>query len=57
MSKDKSRVRVPFTYSIGSIGAALSVVISWERSHSILWAALHGFTGWLYVIWFSIWGR
>ncbi len=39
------------------LGAAIAVVISWERSHSILWALLHGFLSWLYVIWFAIWGR
>lgn len=40
-----------------TIGAALAIVISWERSHSILWAILHGLCSWLYVLWFAIWGR
>lgn len=33
-----------------SVGATLSVVISWETNHAVLWAVLHGFLSWLYVI-------
>jgi hypothetical protein len=33
-----------------SLGATLSVVISWEANHTVLWAVLHGFFSWLYVI-------
>lgn len=36
------------------LGAALAVCISWSPHHSILWALLHGFFGWLYVIYFAI---
>ncbi len=33
-----------------SLGATLSVVISWEANHAVLWAVLHGFLSWFYVI-------
>lgn len=40
-----------------TMGTALAMIISWERSHSILYAILHGLCTWFYVIWFAIWGR
>ncbi len=41
---------------IGCIGTALAVVISWSVNQSILWAMLHGFLGWFYVLYYAIWG-
>ena len=35
-------------------GSALAITISWSANHSILWAILHGFFGWLYVIYYAI---
>lgn len=40
-----------------TIGCALAMIISWERSHSLLWAIVHGLCSWFYVAWFAIWGR
>ena len=37
-----------------TIGAALAMIISWSRNTSILWAMLHGWLGWLYVLYFAI---
>lgn len=56
MSKEEKKA-LPFTTWFGIIGTVLAAVISWERSHSILWATLHSFCAWLYVLWFAIWGR
>lgn len=36
------------------LGAAIAVVCSWERNRSILFAAVAGFFGWFYVIYFAI---
>lgn len=36
------------------LGSAIAVVCSWERNRSILFAAISGFFGWLYVIYFAI---
>ncbi len=36
------------------IGAALAVVISYVKWQSIKWAMLHGFLGWIYVIYYII---
>jgi hypothetical protein len=37
-----------------SFGTALAIAISWSVNQSILWAILHGFFGWLYVIYYAI---
>lgn len=34
-------------------GSALAIAISWSLHQSILWAMLHGFFGWFYVIYFA----
>ncbi len=34
----------------GSIGAVFAAVLSWEINGSILWALLHAFFSWFYVI-------
>ena len=36
------------------LGAVIAVVCSWHRNKSILWAILHGFLSWIYVIYFAI---
>ncbi len=51
------RTNPPLSYTIGMTGTGLAMILSWERSHSILWAALHSCCGWIYVAWFAIWGR
>ena len=33
------------------LGTAIAVAISWSVNQSILWAIIHGFFGWFYVIW------
>lgn len=38
------------------LGTVIAVVISWSRNKSILWAIVHGFLGWLYVIYALIVG-
>ena len=35
-------------------GTALAITISWSANHSILWAILHGFLSWIYVVYFAI---
>jgi len=39
------------------IGAVIAIILSWTANHSIVWAALHGICGWLYVIYWAIWIR
>jgi len=46
------------TVSAGiGFGSALAITISWSVNHGILWAILHGIFGWLYVVYYAIWGR
>ncbi|MBS3957767.1 MAG: hypothetical protein KGZ40_09630 [Clostridiales bacterium] len=40
------------TAGIG-LGSVLAVVCSWQRNRSILWAILHSWFSWVYVIWFA----
>lgn len=35
-------------------GTALAITISWSANQSILWAILHGFLSWFYVVYFAI---
>ena len=37
-----------------SFGSALAIAISWTTHHSILWAIVHGFFSWLYVIYYAL---
>ena len=36
------------------VGSALAITISWSQWHSILWAILHGFLSWLYVLYYAL---
>ena len=36
------------------LGSAIAVAISWSLHKSILWAILHGFLSWLYVIYYAL---
>jgi hypothetical protein len=37
-----------------SMGNALAIAISWSQHQSIIWAIVHGFFGWFYVLWYAI---
>ena len=37
-----------------SFGSALAISISWSLHHSIIWAIIHGFLSWLYVVWYAL---
>ena len=36
-----------------SFGSALAIAISWSVNKSIIWAIIHGFLSWLYVIYYA----
>jgi hypothetical protein len=36
------------------VGAALATLLSWEANHAIVWAAIHGFLSWIYVVYFAV---
>lgn len=43
------------TVSTGiGLGSAIAVVASWSRNKSVLWAIIHAFFGWLYVIYYVL---
>ena len=35
------------------LGSAIAVAISWSLHKSIVWAAIQGFFGWFYVIYYA----
>lgn len=37
-----------------TLGTALAVAISWTTNKSILWAIIHGFFSWFYVIYYAL---
>jgi hypothetical protein len=36
------------------LGTVIAAILSWNANHSVLWAVLHGFLGWLYVIYYVV---
>lgn len=40
-----------------SFGTALAICISWSLNKSVLWAIIHGFFSWLYVVYYLIFER
>lgn len=40
------------TVGIG-LGSAIAAAISWSLHKSIVWAAIHGFLGWFYVVYYA----
>lgn len=42
------------TYYGISFGGALAIAISFHRNESILWAVIHGFFGWFYVLYYLL---
>jgi len=45
-----------FTNGVSCLGIAIAAAISWSINHSIGWAMLQGGFGWLYVIYYAIFG-
>jgi hypothetical protein len=37
-----------------TMGSALAITISWSVHHSILWAVIHGFFSWFYVVYYAL---
>jgi hypothetical protein len=35
-------------------GSALAIAISWSLHKSIIWAVIHGFLSWLYVLYYAL---
>ncbi len=47
--------QTPAKAGIGFLGfgSALAITISWSLHESILWAILHGFFSWFYVVYYA----
>ncbi|HQY12890.1 MAG TPA: hypothetical protein PK133_11780 [Ferruginibacter sp.] len=55
-SGEHDYMRPVYVYPGVGLGTIIAVVISWSRNKSVLWAIVHGFFGWLYVIYALIVG-
>ncbi|MET0688634.1 MAG: hypothetical protein ABWY38_05480 [Methyloceanibacter sp.] len=50
----------PYNYPVETVrygvsfGTALAIAISYVNNQSILWAIIHGFFSWFYVIYFAL---
>ncbi|MFZ5744846.1 MAG: hypothetical protein ACOY7T_10270 [Pseudomonadota bacterium] len=36
------------------LGSAIAVTVSWSLHKSLVWAIIHGFFGWFYVIYYAL---
>lgn len=54
MAKRRLVVQREFVKNGLSFGSALAIVISYTAHQSVLWAIIHGFFSWLYVIYFIL---
>ena len=36
------------------LGSAIAVAITWSLHSSIIWAIVHGFFGWFYIIYYAL---
>jgi hypothetical protein len=54
MSDRRVVVQREFVKTGLSFGSALAIVISYTAHQSILWAIVHGFFSWFYVIYFVL---
>jgi hypothetical protein len=39
------------------VGGFIAIYLSWITNHSIIWCLIHGFLGWLYVIYWLLTGH
>jgi len=52
--ENKNTYTYKYVTSGVSFGCALAICISWSLHKSILWAMLHGFFSWFYVIYYAM---
>jgi hypothetical protein len=53
--RSQARMRTVGAAKAGaSFGSALAIAISWSVNKSILWAIIHGFLSWFYVVYYAI---
>ena len=57
MSEEPTKVRPQAASNAAKVGigfgSALAITISWSANKSIIWAIIHGFLSWLYVIYYA----
>ena len=53
MSKIRTYTTSATRAGIG-FGSALAITISWSLHKSIIWAIIHGFFSWLYVVYYFL---
>jgi hypothetical protein len=58
MTEETAKTAKPTASSAAKVGigfgSALAITISWSANKSILWAIIHGFLSWIYVIYYAL---
>lgn len=54
MSRGATYVRKEIVRNGVGFGSALAIVISFTTHKSIIWAIIHGFFSWLYVLYYAL---
>jgi hypothetical protein len=58
MQEETSQTGPPAASSAAKVGigfgSALAITISWSANKSILWAIIHGFLSWVYVVYYAL---
>ena len=58
MREETSQTVPPAASSAAKVGigfgSALAITISWSANKSILWAIIHGFLSWVYVVYYAL---
>ena len=53
--QSRSRALVQSSARAGvGMGSALAIAISWSVHQSIVWAIIHGFLSWIYVVYYAL---
>jgi hypothetical protein len=53
-SREVKEININKTSSGIGIGTVLAIILSWTSNHSVLWAILHAFCSWFYVIYWCL---
>ena len=54
LEKDYNSYIVIDTDSFDILGTVLAVLVSWHLNHDVVWAIIHGFFSWWYLVYYAI---
>ncbi len=54
LEKDSNSYIVIDTDSFDILGTVLAVLVSWHLNHDVVWAIVHGFFSWWYLLYYAV---